>query len=117
MQVQRAAEELLHPVVEHREGRHEQHQDGRGEEDAEAEADGHRDEELRLEALLQNQRQHPQERRQRSQHDGAEAHLARLADSLGHRDAGSSSFVDEVDEHERVVDHHTAEADDAEGLL
>ena len=46
-----------------------------------------------------------------------EPHLARLADGLGHRDAGSSSFVDEVDEHERVVDHHTAEADDAEGLL
>ena len=33
--VQRAAQELLHLVVEHRERRHEQHQDGRGEEDAE----------------------------------------------------------------------------------
>ena len=77
--------------------------------------DGHRDQELRLEALLQNQRQHPH--RQRRQQDGAEAHLARLADGLGHRDAGSSSFVDEVDEHERFVDHLTAEADDAEGLL
>src|SRR5690606_20529970 len=86
-----------------------------GEEDAETERDRHRDEEARLEAPLEEDRRQPGESRQGGEENGTKTSYSRLANGLGERKRSIlSAPIDEIDEHEAVVDEDSDERDHSE---
>ena len=100
-------------VIDDQVQRRHQHQEQRGgREDAERQADRHRDQEPRLHAGLEQHRRETEERGQRGQQDRTEAPPAAELDGVDRAEPEAAVAVDRDDQDQRVVDHHARQRDD-----
>ena len=75
---------------------------------------GHRNQELCLEALLEQERQEAADRRDARQHHGPKPQASRLPQGKPQRMPLANPDVDEVDQADRVVHHHARQRDQPE---
>ena len=105
------AHEAEQIVEDHIETGDEDEDQSRGEDDAEPEGDGHRDEVSRLIGSFEHDGSQATKRGQRGQEDGAKASNARLMNDLEGGVVGAAS-IGVVDHDEGVVDDDAGEGDD-----
>ena len=94
-------------------GRHQHQRDDGGEQHPERQGDGHRLQEIGLRALFQQQRRQSRERGDRGQQNRPQPRRPRFLHRRWQGAAPPALAVDEVDQHEAVVDHDARQGHDA----